>query len=85
SPGVVTIVLWSTAAWEVTTSTSARYNLVEPTVTDVAGADCVASPGKRGFTVDVARHLHSLTDPVADRDETVTTTYAPVDGVACTG
>lgn len=85
SPGIVKIVLWSTAAWEVTTSTSARYNLVEPTITDVAGADCVASPGHRGFTVDVARRLHSLTDPAGDRDETVTTTYAPIDGVACTG
>jgi hypothetical protein len=52
-------------------------------VTDVAGADCVPSPGKHGFTVDVSRHLHSLTDQAGDRDETVTTTYAPVDGVVC--
>jgi hypothetical protein len=86
SPGTVKIVLWSTAAWEVTTSTSARYDLVEPTATENADEGCVPSKGKRGFTVDVARHLHSLTDPAtADRDETVTTTYAPVDAVVCTG
>ena len=84
SPGIVKIVLWSTAAWEVTTSTSARYDVVEPTATEGAGEDCVASPGRRGFDVDVTRHLHSLTDPASDRDETVTTTYAPVDAVVCT-
>ncbi len=84
-PGTVKIVLWSTAAWDVTVSTSARYDVVEPTVTEVAGPDCVASPGKHGFSVDVTRHLHDLTGATADRDETMTTTYAPVDGVACTG
>jgi hypothetical protein len=58
--------------------------VVEPTATEGAGEDCVASPGRRGFDVDVTRHLHSLTDPASDRDETVTTTYAPVDAVVCT-
>ncbi len=84
SPGIVKIVLWSTAAWEVTTSTSARYNVVEPTATEDADEDCAASSGRRGFDVDVTRHLHSLTDAAADRDETVHTTYAPVDAVVCT-
>ena len=82
-PGIVKVVLWSTAAWEVTTSTSARYDLVEPGAVEDATDDCVASPGRRGFAVDVTRHLHSLTDPAGDRDETVHTTYAPVDAVIC--
>ena len=82
-PGTVKVVLWSTAAWEVTTSTSARYDLVEPGTVEDASDDCVASPGRRGFDVDVTRHLHSLTDPAGDRDETVHTTYAPVDAVIC--
>jgi vancomycin resistance protein YoaR len=86
SPGTVKIVLWSTAAWEVTTSTSARYALVEPATVDGGTDGCVPSAGRRGFSVDVSRHLHSLVDPAtADRDETVTTTYAPVDAVVCTG
>jgi vancomycin resistance protein YoaR len=82
-PGTVTVVLWSTAAWEVTTSTSARYDVVEPTLVPGTGDGCVASPGKRGFSVDVTRHLHDLTGASADRDETLTTTYAPVDGFVC--
>ncbi len=83
-PGVVKVVLWSTAAWQVTTSTSARYDLVEPASVEDAGEDCVAVRGRRGFSVDVTRQLHSLGDPSADHDETVTTTYAPVDAVVCT-
>jgi hypothetical protein len=83
SPGTVKVVLWSTAAWEVTSSTSARSNEVEPGTQEDSGDDCVPSPGKPGFDVDVTRHLHSLTDPAGDRDETVHTTYAPVDAVVC--
>jgi hypothetical protein len=85
SPGTVKIVLWSTSAWEITTATSARYGVVEPTTVDGGTDGCVPSAGRRGFSVDVSRHLHNLTDPAADRDETVTTTYAPVDAVVCTG
>jgi vancomycin resistance protein YoaR len=86
SPGTVKIVLWSTAAWDVTTATSARYGFVEPATVDGGSDGCVPSAGRRGFSVDVSRHLHSLTDPpAADRDETVTTTYAPVDAVVCSG
>lgn len=84
SPGTVKVVLWSTAAWEVTTATSARYDLVEPASVEDADADCAEVRGRRGFSVDVTRHLHNPADPTADRDETVTTTYAPVDAVVCT-
>ncbi|MEO6512703.1 MAG: peptidoglycan binding domain-containing protein [Nocardioides sp.] len=84
-PGTVTIVLWSTTAWDVTVSTSARYDVVEPASTEDAGDGCVASPGKHGFSVDVTRHLHDVTGAAADRDETMTTTYAPIDAVVCTG
>jgi vancomycin resistance protein YoaR len=83
-PGTVKVVLWSTVAWEVTVSTSARYGVVEPAVREDADPGCVASPGRKGFSVDLSRHLHNLADPTADRDETVTTTYAPVDAVVCT-
>jgi vancomycin resistance protein YoaR len=83
-PGTVKIVLWSTAAWDVTVSTSARYDVVEPTLTVDDSDGCVASTGRRGFSVDVTRHLHDVSGATADRDETMTTTYAPVDGVSCT-
>jgi vancomycin resistance protein YoaR len=82
-PGTVKVVLWSTAAWEVTSATSGRYDLVEPGTREDSGPGCAPSPGKRGFDVDVTRHLRSLTDPASDRDETVHTTYAPVDAVVC--
>jgi vancomycin resistance protein YoaR len=84
SPGTVKVVLWSTAAWDVTTSTSARYGIVEPTPVTSTDPGCVPSAGRRGFSVDVTRHLHDLTGATADRDETVTTTYAPMDAVVCT-
>jgi hypothetical protein len=83
SGGTVKVTLWSTAAWEVTVSTSSRYDVVPPATTAGTGADCVPSPGRNGFSVDVTRHLHNLADPTSDRDETLTTVYAPVAAVAC--
>jgi vancomycin resistance protein YoaR len=83
-PGTVTVTMWSTASWEVTVATSPRTNVVEPATREDDGPGCVATPGRRGFDVDVTRHLHDPADPTRDRDEVVHTTYAPVDAVVCT-
>jgi vancomycin resistance protein YoaR len=84
SPGAATVTIWSTAYWEVTSTRSARYNLVEPAQVVVDSADCEPSPGQRGFDVDVTRNLHNLVDPTLDRVEVLHTTYAPSDAVTCT-
>ncbi len=83
-PGTVHVTLWSTAVWEVTVSTSARSNVVEPTAQESSDPGCVPYAGRRGFDVDVTRHLHDPADPTRDHDEVVHTTYAPVDAVVCT-
>jgi vancomycin resistance protein YoaR len=83
SPGVVTVTMWSTAYWQVTSSRSARYNLVEPERVVLHTDDCEASAGQRGFDVDATRHVHNLVDATLDHDEVLHTTYAPVDTIVC--
>ena len=75
--------MWSTAYWEVTSTRSARYNLVEPEQVVLDTDDCRPSPGQRGFDVDVTRNLPTSVDPTLDQVDVLHTTYAPSDAVVC--
>ena len=83
TPNAATVTMWSTAYWEVTSTRSARSNLVEPEQVVVDTDDCQPSPGQRGFDVDVTRNLHNLVDPTLDQVEVMQTTYAATDAVVC--
>ncbi len=83
TPNAATVTMWSTAYWEVTSTRSARSNLVEPEQVVVDTDDCQPSPGQRGFDVDVTRNLHNLVDPTLDQVEVMHTTYAATDAVVC--
>lgn len=78
-----TVTMWSTAYWEVTSTRSARYNLVEPEQVVLDTDDCQPSPGQRGFDVDVTRNLHNLVDATLDQVDVLHTTYGPSDAVVC--
>ncbi|SDS74317.1 Vancomycin resistance protein YoaR, contains peptidoglycan-binding and VanW domains [Paraoerskovia marina] len=80
--GKVNTVAWSTPYWDVTTSTSDRSNVVEPTTQTVDSPDCVASPaGGDGFSVTVYRKVSH--DGSVDKDEAKSWTYKPQNAVEC--
>ncbi len=82
--GYVHTKLWSTKYWDVTTTTSAPYNYVQPTTRHNPAADCEPMrAGEAGFTVRVQRTVSH--EGVVDPETTggYTWTYQPVDAVVC--
>jgi vancomycin resistance protein YoaR len=77
---VVHVELWSTRYWKVSTITSPRSNVIQPTVIHDRSRDCVARQGVPGFEVDVTRSLKSKGHK---RTETTHSRYAPLDAVVC--
>ncbi|PVG81600.1 hypothetical protein DDE18_16480 [Nocardioides gansuensis] len=84
SSGVVTVSMWSTKHWEITTSTSDRYNLTEPETRTLRTKDCYPNEGYGGFEVDVTRYFEPVPPNTEQREpETFHTTYTPSDTVIC--
>jgi len=81
--GVVTVTMWSTKYWEITTSASDRYNFTQPRTRILHTEDCYPNTGYGGFDIDVTRHFHLPADPSQDHDEVMHTTYIPSDTVIC--
>ena len=85
SSGVVTVSMYSTKHWNITTSESDRYNLTEPKVRKVDTKECHANEGYGGFDIDVTRYFDPVTPNTESRSpEVFTTTYTPSDTVICT-
>jgi vancomycin resistance protein YoaR len=84
SQGVVTVQLWSTKYWDITTKTSERYNPTAPKTRRLDTADCYPNTGYAGFDVDVWRYWHRAGDDEVVRTEKMHTTYTPSDTVICT-
>ena len=82
--GVVTVSMWSTKYWDITTSTSARYNFTEPDVRRLDSEDCYPNEGYGGFDVDVTRYFRRAGSSELVRREVMHTTYTPSDTVICT-
>jgi vancomycin resistance protein YoaR len=83
SQGVVTVRMWSTDYWDITASTSERYNRTPEKTRHLAGDDCVPNDGYAGFDVDVTRHFRRAGESSLDHDEKFHTTYLPSDTVIC--
>ncbi len=83
SSGVVTVSMWSTKFWDITTSTSARYNLTSPKTRTLNTENCVPNEGYGGFEVDVKRFFRKPGQSALVRDESFHTTYIPADTVIC--
>ena len=49
--------MWSTKYWDITTSTSGRYNFTQEQTRTLRTPDCYPNDGYGGFDVDVTRYL----------------------------
>ncbi len=82
--GVVTVSMWSTKTWDITTRTSDRYNFTEPDTRRLDTADCYPNEGYGGFDVDVWRYFRRPGSDALVKQEKLSTTYIPSDTVICT-
>ncbi|WP_300678598.1 VanW family protein [Nocardioides sp.] len=85
SQGVLTVSMWSTKVWDITTSTGARYASTPYKKRDIAGDNCEATVGANGFQIDVKRYFHKPGQKAVVKTENFHTTYIPQDAVTCTG
>lgn len=81
SPGVVTVSMWSTKYWHITTSASERYNIVKPGERVSTAPDCTPQEPNTGFDIKVYRYFNR--DGQRVRTETMTTHYNSADKVTC--
>jgi len=79
--GVVTVSMWSTKRWNITTRTGERYNFTSPETRTLYGPTCVSNSGYGGFDIDVWRYFNR--DGKRERTEKFHTTYIPSDTVIC--
>jgi len=83
SQGVVTVSMYSTKIWDITTTTSDRYNYRAPKTRTLDTADCYPNTGYSGFDVDVTRFFHKHGSDAVEKTEKFHTAYTPSDTVVC--
>ena len=83
SQGVVTVSMYSTKYWDITTSTSDRYNYTSEQTRTLRTEDCYPNDGYGGFDVDVTRYFKKPGQSQLDHQEKFHTTYIPSDTVIC--
>lgn len=83
SQGTVTVSMYSTKYWDITTSTGDRYNFTSPGTQTMSGPDCVPNEGYGGFDIDVKRYIRRVGDPTLIETENLFTRYIPSDTVIC--
>lgn len=84
SQGSLTVSMYSTKVWDITTRTSARYAFTKPKTRTLSTADCYPNTGYDGFTVDVFRYFRKPGDDTLVRTQKFNTVYTPSDTVVCT-
>lgn len=84
SSGVVTVSMWSTKVWDITTSESDRYNITEEETRRIDTLKCHPNQGYGGFDIDVFRYFREAGSSELVRKEKFHTTYTPSDTVVCT-
>jgi len=83
SQGVVTVSMWSTKTWDITTTTGKRHNFTKPETRRLDTADCYPNTGYGGFDIDVVRYFRLPGQSALDHRENFSTTYTPSDTVIC--
>ncbi|MCY7394771.1 MAG: VanW family protein [Nocardioides sp.] len=83
SQGELTVTMWSTKTWDITTSTGERYNPTPPRTRTLRTDDCYPNTGYAGFDIDVVRFFREPGQSALARQENFTTTYTPSDTVIC--
>jgi vancomycin resistance protein YoaR len=83
SQGVVTVSMYSTKYWDITSTTSDRYNYREEDTRTLTTPDCYPNDGYAGFDVDVTRIFRRHGESEVHHRETFHTSYIPSDTVIC--
>lgn len=83
SQGVVTVTMYSTKYWDITTTTSDRYNFRPPATRTLDTPDCYPNTGYAGFDVDVTRTFKRHGEDEVDHVEKFHTAYTASDTVIC--
>ena len=81
--GVVTVTMWSTKTWDITTKTGERYNFTSPATRTLDTPDCYPNTGYGGFDINVWRYFREPGSSDLVRSEKFHTTYTPSDTVIC--
>jgi vancomycin resistance protein YoaR len=85
SSGAVTVTMYSTKYWDITTTTGERYNITQPKTRRIDDLTCHPNEGYGGFDIDVVRYFRPVGENTETReDEVFSTTYTPSDTVICT-
>ena len=83
TPSSITVKIWGTKRYEVTSTTGPRTDSIPPSTEVVpAGPDCIPSAGSPGFTATDTRDRHDL-HTGETRRETRTVTYEPQPKTIC--
>jgi hypothetical protein len=81
APNSLTVTLWSTPMWTVTSSPGPRTNVVKAPQQVSQAPDCTASAGRDGFHVTVTRSF--ARGGRVDHTSSYAVSYAPVAAVVC--
>ena len=83
SQGSVTVSMWSTKTWDVTTKTGSRYHQTPFKKRVIHDTNCEATSGAPGFDIDVWRYFHKPGSSAVAKTEKFHTHYIPQDQVTC--
>lgn len=84
--GSVTVNMYSTKWWDITTTTGERHNFTQPKERRLDTDNCHPNRGYGGFDIIVKRMFRPVGENTEKRPtETFATTYTPSDTVICTG
>ncbi len=83
SQGVVTVSMWSTKHWDITSRTGERFNLTKPATRTLTTEDCYPNTGYGGFDINVWRYFRKPGSDNLVRTEKFFTRYIPSDTVIC--
>ncbi len=81
--GVVTVRLFSTKHWDITTKTGERYAFTSPATRTLDTPECYPNSGYGGFDINVWRYWRRAGSTELVRTEKMHTTYTPSDTVIC--
>ncbi|GAB7005124.1 VanW family protein [Nocardioides sp. AN3] len=83
SQGSVTVSMWSTKTWDITTKTGTRYNQRPFRKRVIHDTNCEATVGAPGFDIDVWRYFHKPGSAAVVKTQKFHTHYIPQDEVTC--
>lgn len=81
--GALTVSMYSTKTWDITTKTGERYNFTSPQTRTLPTDGCTPNTGYGGFDINVWRYFHKPGSDAVERTEKFHTTYTPSDSVIC--